>query len=146
MAPKHTEQDRRRSEAAPEGLAELRRETSAKPQAERAGSLSREGRPQGCRSAGGRQSAGLASAAWQPKDPGGRNKTRGAGPRQRRGPGGAKKRWILFAKPKTNHRWPQQSIFRNKFCAAGSGISFRRRRPDGLWSRGARPAGACGTA
>jgi len=60
--------------------------------------------------------------------------------------GGAKKRWILFAKPKTNHRWPQQSIFRNKFCAAGSGISFRRRRPDGLWSRGARPAGACGTA
>ena len=38
------------------------------------------GRPQGCRSAGGRRGADLASAAWKPKAPGGRCKTRAAGP------------------------------------------------------------------
>ena len=46
---------------------------------DRQGSRSHEGRPQGCRSAGGRQGAGLAPAAWKPKAPGGRSKTRGAG-------------------------------------------------------------------
>ena len=46
---------------------------------DRQGSRSHEGRPQGCRSAGGRQGAGLAPAAWKPKAPGGRSKTKGAG-------------------------------------------------------------------
>ncbi len=69
--------------ARPPGLAKLRNKTRrgfwrwAK---EAVGLWSRGGRPQGCRSAGGRQGAGLAPAAWKPKAPGGRNKTRGAGP------------------------------------------------------------------
>ena len=141
--PQQAKGDKREAEARACRLPEPRRETRRGQKhrpLEAVGSRSHEGRPQGCRSAGGRQGAGLAPAAWQPKAPGGRNKTRGAGPAPKARGRRRIKNAGFFFQALNNREILHRKYLPLIFAPPAAECSFRRRRPDGLWSRVTCPA------